>query len=191
MAQNRMPDDEIINGIFVSSARLLKVLNNTTALAQAALGEPISLEQLNLHKLVTELHPEFSQLLLAADMMLEIKITPELMIMANPLIAEVFKNYISNAIKYAKAGKQILVEAQLDKDAVLIAIKDFGTTIPEADRKRIFERQVQLDAGEKQGRGLGLAIVKRIAVAHGGEAWVEPNMPQGNSFCLRIPGLED
>jgi len=187
MAQSKQPNDEIINAIFVSSASLLKVLNNTTALAQATLGEPISLEQLNLHKLVTELHPEFSQLLLAADMKLEINIAPELMIMANPLIAEIFKNYISNAIKYAKSGKKIIVEALLESDAVLISVKDFGTTIAEADRERVFERSVQLEEGQKRGRGLGLAIVKRIAVAHGGEAWVEPHEPQGNSFCIRIP----
>jgi len=59
-----------------------------------------------------------------------------------------------------------------------------------ADKYRriaVFERRTQLENGKKRGRGLGLAIVKRIATAHDGSAWVEPNAPQGNRFCLRIP----
>ena len=68
----------------------------------------------------------------------------------------------------------------------MVCVKDFGKTITEADRTAVFKRQVQLEDGEKRGRGLGLAIVKRIAEAHGGEVWVEPNTPTGNSFCLRI-----
>ena len=55
---------------------------------------------------------------------------------------------------------------------------------------RVFERNVQLAKETKHGRGLGLAIVKRIAAAHDGEVWVEPNKP-GNSFCLRIPRQKD
>jgi len=39
----------------------------------------------------------------------------------------------------------------------------------------------------KQGRGLGLSIVKRIALAHHGKVWVEPNTPHGNTFCVCIP----
>jgi len=110
-----------------------------------------------------------------------------MIITANPIITEVFKNYISNAIKYASDGKKILIKAIKEPESVLIAVKDFGKTILEEDRARVFERKIQLAEGEKRGQGLGLAIVKRIASAHDAEVLVEPNKPRGNSFCLRIP----
>ncbi|MBC8193304.1 MAG: ATP-binding protein [FCB group bacterium] len=118
---------------------------------------------------------------------LVIATAPVLIIKANPLIAEVFKNYISNAIKYARDGKRIVIESVIENQAVIVRVKDFGKTIAKADREQVFQRQVQLENGKERGRGLGLAIVKRIAAAHDGEVWVEPNTPKGNSFCLRIP----
>ena len=97
---------------------------------------------------------------------------------------------MSNAIKYASAGKEIIIETMAETGALVFAVKDLGTTIPEAQRDHVFERHAQLAEGQKRGRGLGLAIVKRITMAHGGECWVEPNTPRGNSFCIRIPFQE-
>ena len=120
-------------------------------------------------------------------MELEINVPRNIIINANPLIGEVFKNYISNAIKYASDGKRIVIEAELEEPTLVVSVKDSGKTIPAASRVSVFERRTQLGEGKKKGRGLGLAIVKRIASAHDGDVWVEPNTPQGNSFCLRIP----
>ena len=120
-------------------------------------------------------------------MALELNFRDSIFIQANPIISQVFRNFISNAIKYAREGKKILIEAVEKNDAVLIAVKDFGETILEEERQKIFERKYQLENDKSKGRGLGLAIVKRIAEAHDGEVWVEPNKPKGNSFYLRIP----
>ncbi|NQU27560.1 MAG: ATP-binding protein, partial [Candidatus Marinimicrobia bacterium] len=106
---------------------------------------------------------------------------------ANPIIAEVFNNYISNAIKYAKAGKKIVIEGKRKADFITIAVKDFGTSIPEIEYEHIFERNIQLRTQEKRGRGLGLAIVKRIAEAHNAEFGIIPNKPNGNIFFIKIP----
>jgi len=122
-----------------------------------------------------------------ASLALEINVPEQVVIFANPLISEVFKNYISNAIKYAESGKKIVITAEIDGDAVSVSVNDFGDTIEESNRQRIFERHTQLSNGDKKGRGLGLAIVKRIAAAHQATVWVEPNEPRGNRFFVRIP----
>ncbi len=186
-ARKDIPENKFLEGIYTSSGRLLNVLDNTTTLAQATFGEDIPMEELSLNSMLTAIIDEFSNHWTENDMDLSMEIPPDTMIIANPLIAEVFKNYISNAIKYAGDGKRIEIETIIEDQAVTVCVKDFGKTIQEADRLRVFDRAVQLDSNNKRGRGLGLAIVKRIAEAHEGEAWVEPNTPQGNSFCLRIP----
>jgi len=118
------------------------------------------------------------------------KLQDKLMVKANPIISQVFKNYVSNAIKYAYEGLLIIVEARKEGKYVNIRVKDFGNTIAEEYRKIIFERRVTLDRTKKMNSGLGLAIVKKIADIHDAEAWVEPNHPTGNIFCLRIKALK-
>ncbi len=53
-------------------------------------------------------------------------------------------------------------------------MEDDGPGIPKADRLRVFDSFVQLDAPDrrKTGYGLGLAIVKRIVDWHGGKVAV-------------------
>ncbi len=81
----------------------------------------------------------------------------------------------------------IALKAEVEGDWVTISVNDKGTTIPEEDRARIFQRSAQLESGKKGGRGLGLAIVKRLATAHNAEVGVVPNVPTGNSFFIKIP----
>ena len=187
IAQKNSPGNKIIDLIHFSSEQLIKVLESTTVLTQAMFGEKIPKEELNLNDVLSGVASEFKLSLNEFKMSLDINIQPSMVIYANPLISEIFKNYISNAIKYARDGEKILVEAVEENKSILVSVKDFGKTITEEDRMHIFERNAQLAKENKRGRGLGLAIVKRIAAAHEGEAWVEPNTPQGNSFCLRIP----
>ncbi|NQV42988.1 MAG: MASE1 domain-containing protein [Candidatus Marinimicrobia bacterium] len=186
-ARKKMPENEFLEAIYTSSGRLIEVLTQTTLLSQAAFGETIPKESLSLNTLLKETVDDLASALSAAEMECVVAIAPNLIIEANPLITEVFKNYISNAIKYASDGEKIVIESILEEQTVIVCVKDLGKTIAEADRDQIFQRRIQLENGKEKGRGLGLAIVKRIALAHDGEVWVEPNTPQGNSFCLRIP----
>ncbi|NQT64395.1 MAG: PAS domain S-box protein [Candidatus Marinimicrobia bacterium] len=187
MAREYLPEDEIVKSIFLSSQRLLGVLENTSVLSRAVFGEQIPKSVLVLNELMLEIGNEFTSQLESTGMSLEIQIPTEIKITANPLIAEAFKNYISNAIKYARDGKRIIIEAIEGNDSVLIGFKDFGRTIPAEKRSLIFERGSQLSNAKKNGRGLGLAIVKRIAKAHNGDVGVEPNQPSGNIFYIRLP----
>ena len=41
---------------------------------------------------------------------------------------------------------------------------------------------------EAGGTGLGLSIVKHLVESMGGEVGVEPNLPHGSIFWLRLPG---
>lgn len=189
-ARKDLPENKFLEAIYTSSGHLIEVFNQTTILSQATFGETIPKEPLSLNKLLQETVDEFASTLSAAEMDLVVTMSPDLVIEANPLIREVFKNYISNAIKYARDGKRIEIETIIEDQTVIVCVKDFGKTIAKADRDRIFERRAQLENGKEKGRGLGLAIVKRIAEAHDGEVWVEPNKPRGNSFGLRIPHLK-
>jgi len=180
-------DYEMLELIKESSDNLLQVIDNVTTLAQVTLGDKIKLEEIDIPEVLHSAGKEFSSQLKQLDMSIVIDIPDKLLIKANPIISEVFRNYISNAIKYASEGKKILIDSDKRKGFLTINVKDFGSTIPENKRQDVFYRSVQLENGKKRGRGLGLAIVKRIAEAHNAEVGVKPNEPAGNIFYIKIP----
>jgi len=187
LAQEGTPDPTLLEVIHDSSQRLLKTLEDTSLLAKATFGEEIPKEDLDLRTLLVEVVSDFGPKLRLAKMEVDLQVPGGVLVRANPLIAEVFKNYLSNALRYAPDSQVIRIRSQQAEDNILVSVQDQGNTIPELDRERVFERQVQLSKEGKRGRGIGLAIVKRIAEAHDGRVWVEPNEPRGNKFLIRIP----
>lgn len=187
MLNEEIPDNEMIELIRSSGIRLMEVMENAQTLAQASSGEAIVKEVRSISLIIKNVSKEFTSQLNSAGMTLRIDLEDDLEAEVNPIISEVFVNYLSNAIKYASGTSQIVIDAQEDDDSFTVRVRDQGEPIPPEDREKVFHRGLQLSKGEKRGRGLGLAIVKRIAEAHGGKVWVEPNVPRGNSFCLRLP----
>ncbi|MFH1852615.1 MAG: ATP-binding protein, partial [Candidatus Neomarinimicrobiota bacterium] len=178
------PRDEMITLVKESSDNLLSVIDNAATLSQVALGEEIELTDINLKTVVADAVEGFQSLLADENMTVINKIDTDLPIKANPILIEVFNNFISNAIKYAFVGQRLELDYSEDKNRVTIEVRDFGLTIPEENRQLIFSRSVQFCDGLKRGRGLGLAIVKRIADAHNAEIGVRPNQPTGNIFYI-------
>ena len=187
MLDEEIPDNEMVELIRSSGIRLMEVMENAQTMAQASSGEAIAKELRSVSRIIRDVCKEFTSQLDTAGMALRIDLKNDLEAQVNPIISEVFVNYLSNAIKYASESAEIIIDAQEEEGSFTIRVRDQGEPIPPADRDKVFHRGLQLAKGEKRGRGLGLAIVKRIAEAHGGKVWVEPNEPRGNSFCLRLP----
>jgi signal transduction histidine kinase len=65
------------------------------------------------------------------------------------LLGQALMNLVENAIKYAKPPQsdgRITVGVRQHEGRVLIEVSDKGPGIPEADRQRVLERFVRLDA---------------------------------------------
>ena len=106
-------------------------------------------------------------------------------------IRQVLLNLVGNAIKFTRNGT-ITVEAERlsDGDLVEFRVRDTGIGIAEADRDRIFDEFVTLDASYSRavgGTGLGLAIVKRLAIAMGGAVGLDSRPGEGSIFRVRLP----
>lgn len=108
------------------------------------------------------------------------------------LVSQALANLVENAIKYGQPAEgqteaSVVIEARVSGDDVLLSVADHGPGIPEADRRRVVERFVRLEASRTEpGSGLGLSLASAVAILHGGELQLSDNAP-GLHATLRLP----
>ena len=83
----------------------------------------------------------------------------------NGVLRRALSNLISNAVKYTPPGGRIKVHVATP---TTLEVRDSGPGIPQADRARVLDRFVRLDASRgTPGSGLGLSLVAAVARLHG------------------------
>lgn len=102
---------------------------------------------------------------------------------------QVLANLVSNAVKYSKKDRQVIIRLSENGDQVLCEIIDQGFGIPAEDMGRIFERFYRVDKSRSKelgGTGLGLAIVKHIMEGHGVTVKVKSEVDLGSTFSFYL-----
>ena len=108
------------------------------------------------------------------------------------LLAQVFNNLISNAIKFTKPGGEIVISASPSNKIRFyeFSVKDNGVGIKPDHIQDLFRIDTKYTsegtAGEK-GTGFGLSIVNEIIQKHGGNIWVESDFGYGADFKFTLP----
>lgn len=104
------------------------------------------------------------------------------------LLGILFKNLISNAIKYTPNGGNIEIHSYQKNNVITVEIKDSGIGVPEENIDRIFDRFYRETGTGEEGSGLGLAIVTEIVRLHHGKIYAKNNTDQkGLTITVRIP----
>ncbi|MFH2202283.1 MAG: response regulator [Elusimicrobiota bacterium] len=108
------------------------------------------------------------------------------------LLFRMLANITANAVQHSlrTGGSEIIIEAARENGRVRLAVLDRGPGVPDADKKRIFEKFVRLepaaDPMEKTG-GIGLAFCRLAAEALGAKIWVEDREGGGSRFTIELP----
>ncbi|UQK59113.1 sensor histidine kinase [Fenollaria massiliensis] len=101
------------------------------------------------------------------------------------MLSELYRNLISNAIKYNKDGGKINISVEKRADNIISKITDTGIGLEKDEIPRIFERFYMVDKGRNRNTnstGLGLAIVKHIVEDMGGTIDVTSELGKGTTF---------
>lgn len=101
------------------------------------------------------------------------------------MLSELYRNLISNAIKYNKDGGKIIISAEKRGDNIISKITDTGIGLEKDEIPRIFERFYMVDKGRNRNTnstGLGLAIVKHIVEDMGGTIDVSSELGKGTTM---------
>ncbi|ACD30250.1 sensor histidine kinase [Francisella tularensis] len=104
------------------------------------------------------------------------------------LLGILFKNLISNAIKYTPNGGLIEISSYQEENNIVVEIKDNGIGVPQENIERIFDRFYRETGTDEEGSGLGLAIVAEIVRLHNGKIFAQNNINQkGLTITVKIP----
>ena len=112
------------------------------------------------------------------------------------LLGQAVANLVDNALKHGKPPQPgapvepVRVSAAREGDRAVITVADRGPGIPDAERSRVLERFVRLEAARSRpGFGLGLSLAAAVARLHGGTLRLEDNAP-GLRAVLSVPPRE-
>ena len=116
------------------------------------------------------------------------RVDPVLVLADRTTFLRVLENLLTNATKFSEPGTPIEIHTEVSEDHVVLAVRDHGAGIPEAEHDRIFERfyRVASTAQATPGTGIGLAIVKQFIEAQGGTVSVHSPEGGGTEFRLRL-----
>ncbi|MDQ7039978.1 MAG: HAMP domain-containing sensor histidine kinase [Rhodothermus sp.] len=107
-----------------------------------------------------------------------------------PLLQELIRNVLDNAVKYTPRGRIDVVVQKTDTD-VLFEVRDTGVGIPREALPHVTERfyRVPSTAIGTEGHGLGLSLVARIVTLHQGQLEIDSQPGQGTTVRVRLPAL--
>lgn len=112
----------------------------------------------------------------------------------DPAVAAVFRNLITNALKYNdKPERWIEIGWRGDADGVdgqtpVFFVRDNGIGIARRDLEKVFEifRRLHAPGRFGGGTGAGLTIARKIVERHGGRIWVESQVGDGTTVQFTL-----
>ena len=97
-------------------------------------------------------------------------------------------NLVSNAIKYSGEETDIEIHTSINRNKIIITIKDNGIGIPEEEQEHLFEAFFRAhNTGNIPGTGLGLNIVSHYVKLMEGTIKCKSELNEGTIFTIEIP----
>jgi len=178
---------ESLKAIETSSNRLIKMIENASIFAQLESGQKMDFKKEDLGVILKVIVKEMTPKAKERGVKIKVKAKGKFPATVNPLIGDVFSNFISNAIKYGKEKSDVIVEIKQSGSNWRISVANKGEKILDKYKKTIFDRYKRLEKGAIKGSGLGLAIVKKVIELHKGKVWIEDNLKGGAVFVVELP----
>ncbi len=106
------------------------------------------------------------------------------------MITTVFRNLVSNAIKFTPENGHIDINADIKDSLLHISVQDSGVGLSAENIEKLFRINVHFSrkgTNEETGTGLGLILCKEFVEKNGGKIWVKSKEEEGSQFCFTVP----
>jgi len=149
----------------------------------------LSIEKIDFKSIIAACFDELEYLDNAMKIKKSIQVSPKSFFNDKMGIHEIFRNIISNAIKYtdkSKTNNTINIEVKINKKEANISIQDNGIGISKDVLPKIFEMFYRGSELSK-GSGIGLYLVTQSVDKMAGKIDVKSTLGIGTEFIVKIP----
>lgn len=184
--------EEYVTDINVSGIHLLGMINEILELSKIeAKAVKLALSRFNLQTSLNEVVNIVKPLANKKNIKLEKDTKDFCEIDADyQKIQQILYNLLSNAIKFTQEEGCINIGYTIEKNCVVLYVKDNGVGIDMKYKGKIFGKFVQLNnvySKKESSTGLGLTITKELVELHKGKIWFESIVGEGTTFFVKLP----
>jgi two-component system, sensor histidine kinase and response regulator len=187
--------EDLANIVLQSSNRALNLLMNLMEWAQTQTDRIIvNPEKLEINSLIDHSTLLFDEIAKQKSITIKKQLPINATLFADKaMISTVFRNLISNAIKFTKPNGEIIISVKKYQNEFVFSVADNGIGIPKNSFLKLFriDQSFSTDGTFKEkGTGLGLILCKEFVEKHGGKIWVESAEGNGSCFYFSIPIID-
>jgi signal transduction histidine kinase len=187
LATGANPDSATLRSVLEEASEMEHLLSDLLYLARSDAGDqPTRATTLDLDDVVLE---EIGRRRGSERITIDASSVSAAQVWGDPIqLARAVRNLLDNAVRHARHTVTLSL-TESGAEAILV-VADDGPGIPADQAERIFERFARIDEGRTRrdgGTGLGLSITTDIVARHGGTVRVDPTVPAGARFEVRLP----
>lgn len=181
--------------ILRSAQHLSEMVNDLLDLARIEAGKATTnLTTFTLAELYTGLRGMFRPLATNPDVKLQFVIPPEPVTLRSDegKLAQILRNFISNALKFTESGTITVTATPLDHERIRFSVADTGIGIAPENHDLVMQEWGQVMsqvAGKVKGSGLGLPLTRSLAEVLGGVVDFTSTPGTGSMFNVTLPAL--
>lgn len=147
-------------------------------------------EPLNLTQILEEITENYRYFIEQKDITLKTDFRHVTAKLNRVYITQIFDNLVSNAVKFTRDRKKIIITLKENRDKIVFEIEDEGPGMTREQAEIFFHgyrRQTSMAEQENSTEGLGLAIVHKYTTAMGGEISCDGKPGIGSRFRVKLP----
>ncbi|MDH5380552.1 MAG: ABC transporter substrate-binding protein [Cyclobacteriaceae bacterium] len=153
-------------------------------------GIQVYKEEINLHEISNTTLQLFHLTVNSKGIKLKNKIKPDTLVHAdNEMIKLIFRNLVSNAIKFCSKGDRIDIYSEKKENEITVYVEDSGVGMDQKQIDLLFGPDQIIREGSKQeiGTGLGLQMCKEFINHNDGQIGVSSKKGEGSLFYFTLP----
>ena len=184
---------ERVEHILRGGEHLLRLIDDVLDLARIeAGGVSVSIEPISLPEVVDEAVASLSSTAERAGVRIDVEPPQQGLPMVaadRTRLTQMLMNFGSNAVKYNRAGGNVVFAAVVVDHIVRISVADTGMGIPLDKQAMLFQpfQRAGQETGPIEGTGIGLAITKRLAALTGATVGFRSVPGHGSTFWVDVP----
>ena len=182
----------ILHHFHIAISNLQKSFENILFWSKSQMqGISVNPVAVNVHRAIKEVLAFHQQSIRAKQLAIDLQLAETLQVRcdANQLQV-VFRNVISNAIKFSHKEGAVHISATREEGSIYIRIRDEGVGIEEKELRKILNRNIQftrIGTTNEKGTGLGLILSRKFIQANRGTFDMESAPGVGTTIIICLP----